>query len=183
MESLQGQLLLASVRMDDPGFARTLILMLEHQPQGSMGLILNRSTHRNVHELWSQVSDQPCFHDGELFQGGPCEGPLMALHTVEALSDAQPLAGVFLTHESDKIEQLVGESPQPLRLINGYSGWAAGQLEAELDQGVWQLCRGSQTLIFHDPASAWLTALAQVDPIEAMLIHKPFLRPPEPWMN
>src|SRR5438876_10549654 len=81
VDSLQGQLLLATVKLVDPNFARAVVLMVQHDENGAMGLILNRPLETTIQEVCSQQLDLTCAVDGPLHLGGPCEGPLMILHT------------------------------------------------------------------------------------------------------
>ena len=94
-ESLRGHLLIASPKLVDPNFHRTVVLMIQHTDDGALGLVLNRSTGKLLQNIWSEISEKPC--DGELVLhlGGPVPGPLMALHTAEWLSDSEVLPGVF----------------------------------------------------------------------------------------
>src|SRR5437660_1340859 len=103
MKSLQGQLLLASSRLPDPNFARTVILMVRHGEEGALGLVLNRPLETTVHEACSEVLETPCAAEGFLYQGGPCEGPLMALHTNADASDMDVIEGVYFTTEREKM--------------------------------------------------------------------------------
>ena len=59
MESLEGQLLLASPQLLDPNFVRTVILLVEHNDMGALGLVINRPTGKTVQELWKQVGELP----------------------------------------------------------------------------------------------------------------------------
>src|ERR1700720_344277 len=81
IRSFQGQLLLASSRLADPNFARAVVLMVSHGEEGSLGLVLNRPLEMTVKEACEQVLETTCEIDDALHQGGPCEGPLMVLHT------------------------------------------------------------------------------------------------------
>ena len=84
---IQGQLLIASSRLMDPNFVRTVILLVRYGDDGALGLVLNRPLETSVKEACEKVLETPCNADGNLFQGGPCEGPL----TVErALVAAAP---------------------------------------------------------------------------------------------
>ena len=81
MKSLQGQLLIASPKLFDPNFFRSVILLVQHGENGALGLVLNRPLEMTIANAWEQVSEMPCEATGFLHQGGPCDGPLMVLHT------------------------------------------------------------------------------------------------------
>jgi len=81
MKSLQGHLLIASPTLLDPNFRKSVVLLVQHNEEGAMGLVLNRPTETKLCEAWTQVAETDCASDASLNLGGPCEGPLMALHT------------------------------------------------------------------------------------------------------
>ena len=97
MPDLQGQLLVASPRMADPNFHRTVVLILRHGDDGSMGLVLNRPLELSVKEACEQALVSPCNVEGPLHQGGPCEGPLMVLHSDAVSGGMEATMGVYLT--------------------------------------------------------------------------------------
>src|SRR5690242_6535334 len=133
--SLDGQLLLATPRLRDPNFVRAVILILNHDDDGALGVVLNRPSQLAVAEVlppWSTVVAEPQL----VFGGGPVgqdsalavgvalgEGPASGFHRVTSSYglvdlDAQP---------SDVATDLVG-----LRVFAGYAGWGSGQLEGEI---------------------------------------------------
>src|SRR4051795_298785 len=94
MKSLQGQLLIAAPKLRDPNFFRSVVLLVQHDEQGSLGLVLNRPLEVSIRAAWKQLSSTSCEIDGNLYQGGPCEGCLMALHTDVEASDMEVTEGV-----------------------------------------------------------------------------------------
>ena len=85
--SLDGHFLVASRELLDPNFARSVVLIIRHSEEGAMGLVLNRPTKTSVSEAWKQVSEAPCPTTGLIHLGGPCRGPLMAIHGDPALGE------------------------------------------------------------------------------------------------
>src|SRR5580698_10070881 len=77
MKSLKGQLLLASARLQDPNFLRSVVFLVQHGEEGALGLILNRPLETTVRQVCEQVSAASCAIEGQMHQGGPCEGLLM----------------------------------------------------------------------------------------------------------
>jgi putative transcriptional regulator len=154
MESLQGHLLIASPRLPNP-FARTVVLLIQHSSEGSLGLVLNRRTEKVVTEIWDQISDQPCEIEHPLDAGGPVPGPLMAIHTDPSLSQLEVLPGVHFSVEREQLEQLVEDRDQPLRLFVGNAGWAPGQLEGELATKAWITTRATVEDVFHWGEDLW----------------------------
>lgn len=155
MQSLKGKLLIASSRLMDPNFLQTVILLLQHDENGAMGVILNRALSITVKQACEPVLDLECAIDAPLHAGGPCEGPLMALHTYREAAENEIVPGVFFAMEREKMEELLRESPTPVKFIANYSGWGAGQLEAEIEEGSWLVVDASKSSIFADHDNLW----------------------------
>src|SRR5687768_8432333 len=105
MDSLQGQLLIAAPRLADPNFFHTVVLMVQHNDDGALGLVLNRPLTAAIQTVWQQVSESPCLIEGFLHQGGPCEGPLMVVHANADASDLEVMPGVYFSTNKDGIEK------------------------------------------------------------------------------
>ena len=135
--SLRGHLLIAPAHMADPNFARAVVLLLQHDGDGAFGVILNRPTDQSIREVWQQVQGAPCRSDEPVRAGGPVPGPLVALHGEADLGELEVLHGVWCTMSGERVANLVERAPEDLLLFAGYSGWGAGQLEAEMQAGSW----------------------------------------------
>ena len=161
MSSTQGKLLLASPRLADPNFARCVVLMIQHNDQGALGLILNRPLQITVRQACEQSLGQPCKVEGMLHQGGPCEGPLMVLHGCELAKDADVLPGVFFTTEKSKIESILKQPEAAARYFVGFAGWSPGQLEAEMEVESWIVADPLACHVFADKPNLWQTLMRQ----------------------
>lgn len=149
MKSLQGQLLVASPHLPDPNFYHTVVLMIQHNEQGALGVVLNRPSASSVREVIARVSDVPCSTDDPIGVGGPIEGPLMAVHQLRSCSETEVFDGVFFATQRDNVLQLVQREDSPFRIFSGYSGWAGGQLEGELKAGGWLTVPANAQYVFH----------------------------------
>jgi putative transcriptional regulator len=161
MDSTQGKLLLASPRLADPNFARTVVLMVQHNEQGALGLVLNRPLQISVRQACEQSLGESCDVEGLLHQGGPCEGPLMVLHANEMSKDADVFPGVFFTTEKSKIESLLKQNSSFARYFVGYSGWTAGQLEAEMEMDSWVIADAQAAHVFGEEENLWNLLMRQ----------------------
>jgi putative transcriptional regulator len=155
--SFQGQILLASSRLVDPNFARAVVLMVSHSEDGSLGLVLNRPMEMTVKEACEQVLETTCDIEDPLHQGGPCEGPLMVLHTQTPVltAECEVVPGVHFTTDREKIESLLRDAEIIAKYFVGYSGWGPGQLEAEIETGSWIPAAASKAHIFDDKTDQW----------------------------
>jgi putative transcriptional regulator len=149
-KSLRGHLLIAAPQLLDPNFARTVVLLIQHGSDGAFGLVLNRPTDKCVKDIWSELSETPCDSELPLYFGGPVPGPLMAIHSRESLGDAEILPGVFFSVGSDKLEQLVREETERVKILVGHAGWSGGQLEGELEGGGWLTLPAKPEHVFRD---------------------------------
>src|ERR1051325_4180146 len=101
MDSLQGHLLVASSMLGDPNFVQTIILIVQHDENGALGLVLNRALETTVKDALDDSAEIECEIDDYLYQGGPCQGPLMVLHDDPLAADSKVLEGVFFSTEKD----------------------------------------------------------------------------------
>jgi putative transcriptional regulator len=148
MKSLRGHLLVASPHLPDPNFEHTVVLMVQHNDQGALGLVLNRPSDNRLRDVWEEVTNEPCDADQSILVGGPVPGPLMAIHTRMNCSEEEIQPGIYFATQRDNMERLVRENAQPFLVFSGYSGWGEGQLEAELKAGGWLTCPAEYDFVF-----------------------------------
>lgn len=138
-QSHRGKLLVATPDLGDPNFDRTVVLLLEHTPEGAVGVVLNRPSEISLEEAgadwggWELYAAEP----GEVFVGGPVSrtAVIAIARTVDGKTEGfQPVLG-------DRVGVVdLGLTPNDVdavRLFAGYSGWGEGQLEAEISAGAW----------------------------------------------
>jgi putative transcriptional regulator len=190
---LTGKVLVAAPELLDPNFARAVVLIIHHDENGALGLILNRPLETTVAEAWTQVSSVPYPNNDPLFHGGPCDGPLLVLHQtpqhaqieseIDTTADGAPGgAGVCLSQEADSVRALVSAAADPIKFFFGSSGWKASQLEEELHEGAWFIAPINAALIFSTPPNLWSQLLKQCRPTSIPVID-PRLIPPDPSVN
>ena len=193
MDSLKGKLLLAVPAMEDPNFARSVVLIIKHDAEGAFGLVLNQPTGANVRDAIGLEGD---LGEGEaaLFRGGPCEGPLMVLHECAELAqetiiaegqEAEDQTGVYFSVESELVRDLLRLTDIHTRYFHGYSGWAPGQLEAEMIAGGWLTIDASPRTIFDSDVGthAWTARLKERTREQLKGQMNPNLIPPDPSVN
>ena len=159
MNSLQGQLLIASPKLRDANFFKTVVLMVQHNEEGALGVVLNRPLEATIESAWEQVSEGPCNAEGRLHQGGPCPGPLMVLHTNSAHAQIEVMEGIYFTTDKSAIEQLVLVNDGPMKFVVNYAGWGPGQLEGELEAGGWFIAAATQEQVFRSDEQLWPTVV------------------------
>jgi putative transcriptional regulator len=167
---MTGQLLIAMPQMEDSRFARSLIYVCAHTPEGAMGLVINRAVDNvTFPDLLRQLNimpGQPSPPDPILF-GGPVEtGRGFVLHSSDYVRDATLLVDheVGLTATLDILKDIAaGHGPRRSLLMLGYAGWGPGQLDAEIQANGWLNTAADEALIFdHDLETKWDKALAKL---------------------
>ena len=155
MNSLQGQLLLASPDLRDPNFFHTVVLMVRHNDEGALGLVLNRPLNVRLGDVWNQVGEGAPARNDVIHLGGPCEGPLMALHDEPTLGESEALAGVHFATSRELLEQLVADPTRQASFFAGFAGWSPGQLEGEMSEGSWLTMPATPAHVFAADADLW----------------------------
>lgn len=182
MKLLSGQLLIASRKLVDPNFFRSVVLLVQHREEGALGLVINRPLETSLRDAWEQVSEQPCRCEKPLHQGGPCEGPLMVIHSDESLSEVEVISGVHFTTNREAIEDLVAREDTKSKFFVGYAGWGAGQLEAEIADGSWLATPASLEQVF-TLDDIWESLSKRVTRANAYPWLDPELIPDDPSVN
>ena len=164
---LRNYFLLSMPSLEDPNFQRTLTLVCDHSEHGAMGLIINRPLAVTVGEILQHLEIDTVL-DGDAQQpvhyGGPVEPERgFVIHQPpgawEGMLHVSDDLGV--TTSRDILDALGrGEGPERYLVTLGYSGWGAGQLEAEMAQNAWLTCPASSDILFDLPAEERLTAAA-----------------------
>ncbi len=137
MDGWSGHLLIAPAWMSDPSFSQAIVLLIDHDPRGAFGLVINRPSSAAAAEVWREATGKPCEAVGPLFVGGPVSGPLIALHDREEDGDRPVVPGLYATTTPDRLARLLEHPPLRLRLFAGYAGWGRSQLDRELQDAAW----------------------------------------------
>lgn len=155
-----GKMLVASRDLPDPNFAETVVLLVEYNEDGVLGLILNRRSNVPISHVLDDVRAARKRSD-PVYAGGPVgrTGVLALLRAHTAPADAKRVVGdIYLVSSKELLEKSVAASADASRLhiYLGYAGWTEGQLEHEVDLGAWYIFQGDPAAVFDaDPASLW----------------------------
>lgn len=157
-----GICLLADPFMMDPNFRRSVVLISDYQKEGAVGFILNKPITMNIDSL---VNGFPEF-ESEVYYGGPMQtDTIHYIHTKGDLLEGsiEVLPGIFWGGDFAQLKALIENKligSNDIRFFVGYSGWSAGQLEAEMDIFSWLVAEGDPNYIFSDQdAALWKTVL------------------------
>lgn len=167
-DSLAGRLLVATDHMGDPRFRETVVYMVEHGPDGAMGLVVNVPLGPAPMDVLLDrlgLPEADAVGDIQVYYGGPVDRAHgFFLHSTDVMLEGSMAVagGVALTARPEMLGALArGEGPAHSLFALGYAGWAPGQLESELAQDAWFVIPAEADLIFaEDPAQSWQRAVA-----------------------
>src|SRR5690606_35050041 len=164
---LKHHFLIAMPHMADPNFAQTLIYLIEHGPEGAMGLIINRPSGLSLADVLEQLRpEQPvatCCQALTIYTGGPVQTDRgFVLHPAEQQFQATLTLGPLGMSTSQDVLFAIADGcgPDQHCIARGYAGWDAGQLEAELADNTWLSCPADPRILFELPAEQRLQAAA-----------------------
>lgn len=156
-----GLFLYAAPGIADPRFAESVVLLIRHGPEGSMGLVVNRPTDMPLHDALGEV-DEARGSALAVYWGGPVqpEAILALVRAPSASPGAQAvLPDVHLTGDLADVRAALKrqDAASQLRVYTGYTGWSAGQLALEVRAGAWVLDKADAASVFaSDPSKLWL---------------------------
>lgn len=166
-ETFRPTLLLSMPQLQDPNFAKTVVLLCDYVPDGAFGLVLNRPTDAPAS---SMVRLEPPIERGNelpLCTGGPVEPDRGWILIGEEPEDADYrtiVPGVYLSTSPILLRRVLEARPAPrARVLAGYAGWGPGQLDEELSHSAWLMCDVDVDLVFDTDASImWETAIRRL---------------------
>lgn len=176
--SIAPMLLISMPQLDDPNFARTVVLLCDYGPDGAFGLVVNKPMTQPAHEVIETVPAVSIRDDVYLFTGGPVPSPTAWVLTARPPDDGRATEvaeGVYLTTSPQALRDALQSPPsRDVRVVVGYSGWSPGQLDEELAQASWLLAPVGADLIFgSEPARMWDEAILRLGTDPAHLHGSP----------
>ena len=175
LKQLAPGFLIAMPQLGDPNFHRTVVLMIEHNEEGSMGLVINRASPLTLSQLGKgqKLKVAQALSGQSVFVGGPVEPYRgFVLHDAKDVEEKLELMpGLYLSMTSDALMGLLQMPTVRLRFCLGYAGWGPKQIERELAQGAWLFTEASaQTALDGDPKEIWGDTLKSMGVDPAMLM-------------
>ena len=153
MSELAPGILIAVPQMDDPNFSRSVVLLVEHNDSGAMGIVFNRPSDVTLVDIGKEHGIEVRADAGNAFIGGPVQRERgFLVHRRADVADSVHLhEDVYLSVSTDALRALLGGDPAAYRLCLGYAGWGPGQLEREMVAGGWLNASISSRRIFDTP--------------------------------
>jgi putative transcriptional regulator len=171
----KGVLLVAARKMGDPRFRNTVVLLVQHGEDGSLGLIINRPTSILLSEALPDLKGANAAKHNVFF-GGPValNAMLFLVRSRTAPDNAQQVrTGIYVSGSRATLEHMLGQgsSENELRVYAGYAGWGAGQLDTEILRGDWYLCPADAGTIFNKDVEKLWTKLIDSQEPEGLMVR------------
>ena len=174
---LSGKFLVATPQMLDPRFARAVIYICNHDKDGAMGLVINKTKDMPLSKMLNHIGidGEVKVADSPVLSGGPVDtnrGFVLHSPDFKNLNNSLKLSDtLMMTSTKDVLESLVADhAPDKAVLAVGYAGWSDGQLERELQNNAWLVVDGDEALIFDtDMDGKWTKALSKIGVTPEML--------------
>jgi putative transcriptional regulator len=175
VDSLQGQLLIASPSLLDPNFRRTVVLVIEHGEEGAAGIVLDRPSPALVVEAVPQLAEL-ADEDEHVYVGGPVDpGAVVVLAEFEEGEEpAVPILGAIGFAALDDDPGEIALTTLRRRVFAGYAGWGPGQLEDELGREDWIVEDAVPDDVFSDdPVGLWRIVLRRKGGVFELVARMP----------
>lgn len=163
IEPKHGRVLISGPFLQDVYFSRSVVLLTEHNDEGTVGFVLNKPMKIEIQEV---LKDFPEF-DAYVSLGGPVN--TNTIHFIHTLGELIPnsleiLEGLFWGGDFDEVQKLIelgGIKSEDIIFFIGYSGWTKGQLKEEINQNSWIVSELSKNEIMNNKYSIWDYSLSK----------------------
>lgn len=161
----RGKILISEPFLRDATFGRSVILLIDHTDEGTMGLIINKPLPIFVNDI---IKEFKYINDIPLYKGGPvATDTLFCLHTLANISGAIPVSkGLYLNGDFDEIKKYIlqgNKVDQHIRFFLGYCGWEGEQLNDELKENTWLVSKEDKDYLMNsDTKDMWKEALEKL---------------------
>jgi putative transcriptional regulator len=171
----KGTILIAEPFMKDQYFKRSVVLIAEHNEEGTVGFILNHPLEVKLKDVMSDTADSPF----PLFLGGPVQRDnLFFVHTLGDLIEESRLVceGLWWAGNFTTVKEMVKRNEikeEHIRFFIGYSGWTEGQLEEEMKSNSWIVTGAKQRHLLLPHDQLWGTVLKSMGKKYAEIANYP----------
>jgi putative transcriptional regulator len=174
--------LVAAPMLSDPNFRRSVVLLVDHRPEGSLGFVINRPAQVRLPSMLDALGLQSAHArppDSPVLVGGPVAPDtgwiVFELNANQSFGDevVHVSSRLAVSASRELLESTVnGQGPERMMLVLGYAGWGPSQLDAEIAQGAWIPVDLDEKIVFDTPYDErWASALRSlgIDPARLTL--------------
>lgn len=150
--------LIATPKIKDLFFFKSIILLTQMNKNSIYGLILNNVMDERVTDIWEVVNPEAKIHkNNKLRIGGPLYGAVCVIHKIKKYSEQELFPKTFLSIKPSNIEKILSSKTKPYEMYVGYCSWTPSQLAKEIMEGNWWESEVSDDMIFGDNFNYWDT--------------------------
>ena len=175
----KGFFLIANPVLPDPNFSRTVVLLCNHNEEGSFGLVVNRAANLSATDVFAG-HDFPEVLGDKIYVGGPvsqsqvfylCRSP----EPIPEMETVCPGVHMGMRWNSlDRVVNLLEDPERDIRFYLGYSGWASGQLAGEMGHRSWLTCYAKDNFVFGEHENEiWYNVVRSLGKDYEYLLHAP----------
>ena len=154
-----GVILAARDLLSDENFDSAIVLLCQYGVEGAYGLVLNRPAHMPLSEIFDHPPESVSpAKNRRVYMGGPVqpvELQILQIGVESAPGSHEVAAGVHLGGAWEELDEILSQNPKNLRIFLGYSGWAGGQLEQEIELGAWEVFKTDLAKLLLGPEEPW----------------------------
>lgn len=180
-----GVILVADKDLQDPNFAKTVVVIADYSDEGTLGLVINRRTDVSLSEVLDKWKEASGVKD-PIFVGGPVgRTGMFALIRSKTLPQGAKhvLDDIHLVIDRAALAPHLSDGPARVRVYAGYTGWGPDQLESEIADGGWHVMRADPKTVFdEDPDTLWVR-LSHLADMQVASLQAPYTTNlyPTPW--
>lgn len=167
-EPAPGMFLIATRDLTGSGFSESVVLLIQHDDDGTVGLVINQPTDVDLATIVPEISNNIV---SRLYLGGPVAtyGIILLIKSTDPLSDADHVFdNIYASGSRDLLLELTekADADQSIRLYAGHAGWFPGQLDYEISRGSWRVVPAHERIIFsEEPSKIWQQLVPEARPI------------------
>lgn len=151
MTKMNIKALVATKKIKDSYFHKSMILMVKKDKESYIGLILNKKIEEKVKEIWEIVSPNLVIqNNNKLRNGGPLYGSIMVIHKIKKYSEQEIFPKTYLSINPENINKIITSKTKPYEMYVGYCAWSPAQLASEIVMGNWWTTEPDDSMIFGD---------------------------------
>lgn len=156
MIDLKIKALLATPKIKDPFFFKSIVLMTGYESEFFHGLILNNRMNEKVTDIWEEIDPNiKLKNNNNLRNGGPLYGAIAVLHKIKKYAEEEILPKIFISTNIKNIEKIIQNKTKPYEMYLGYCAWSKDQLDREIRLGSWWVTSPDESMIFGDNYDYW----------------------------
>ncbi|QDV54578.1 YqgE/AlgH family protein [Rosistilla oblonga] len=152
-QSIVGNLLVAAPALDGTLFQRSVCLLLHHDQENVIGVVLNRPLFGGV--SLPQGNSPALLVKQSLHLGGPNAGPVFALHNCADLAELETGTGLYMASSRQHMQRLLADASLPCRLIVGHVQWSIKDLQSQLSSDLWRVLPATPEAVFEPDDLMW----------------------------